>query len=352
MKKIFLLFFILVSLSKSFAQIGGTNTYQFLTVQPNARIAALGGSGIANPDNDMNLAIQNPSLLNSEMNNQATFNYVSYVAGIGAGYAGFAHHFDSIGTFAFGIQYINYGDFVKTNESGDIIGTFHAGEYNLQLSYARKYKDFSFGGSLKLINSTLEQYNSYGVATDVSATYYNKKNLVTLTGVISNFGTQIKTYRPDNNETLPLNIQLGISKKLLKAPFRFSAIINHIENPGGLMYQNANKPGLTKDLVTGQTQLENISIGQKALSHLNLSAEIILSKSFYIAFGYNYLRRWELQLDQYGGFSGYSWGFGLKISKFQLAYAHSGYSVGYGTDHFSFIFNVGDFIKRKHDEKS
>jgi len=352
MRKTFSLFLFCISLSKLFAQIGGTNTYQFLTVQPNARIAALGGTAIANPDNDMNLAIQNPSLLNSEMNNQITFNYVGYVAGIGAGYAGFAHHYDSIGTFALGIQYINYGEFVKTSENGDVIGSFHAGEYNLQVSYARKYKDLSFGGSLKTIYSSLEQYNSFGIAADISATYYNKENLVTVSGVISNFGKQLKTYRPDNNETLPFNVQLGVSKKLLKAPFRFSLIANHLENPGGLMYQNPNKPGLTKDLVSGQTQLENISFGQKTLSHLNLSAEIILSKSFYVALGYNYLRRWELQLDQYGGFSGYSWGFGLKISKFQLAYAHSGYTVGYGTDHFSFIINLNDFIKKKQTEKS
>ncbi len=352
MRKIFSLFFFIISTYPVFAQIGGTNTYQFLTLQPNARIAALGGSGIANPDNDMNLAIQNPSLLNSEMNNQVTFNYVSYVAGIGAGYAGCAHHFDSIGTFALGIQYINYGDFTKTASNGDVIGNFHAGEYNLHLSFARKYRDFSFGGALKFINSTLEEYNSFGLAADVSATYYNKKNLVTISGVISNYGKQLKTYRPDNKETLPLNVQMGISKKLMKAPLRFSLIANHLENPGGLMYQNPDKPGLTKDLETGLIQLENINWAKKTLSHLNLSAEIILSKSFYIGFGYNYLRRWELKLDQYGGFSGFSWGFGVKISKFQLAYGHTGYSVGYGTDHFSFIINVNDFIKKKQAEKS
>jgi hypothetical protein len=334
------------------AQIGGTNTYQFLTVQPNARIAALGGYAIATPDNDMNLAIQNPSLLNKDMNHQVTFNYVSYVAGIGAGYAGAAYHVDSIGTFAAGIQYINYGDFTKTSANGEVLGTFHAGEYNLNLSYARAYGPFSVGGAVKFINSNLEEYNSYGIAGDISGTYYDKKNLLTIAGVISNFGTQLKSYRPDNTETLPLNVQLGISKKFLNAPLRFSMIINHIENPGGLMYQNPDKPGLTRDLATGQLQLEDINLAKKTLSHLNFSGEIILSKNFYVGFGYNYLRRWELQLDQNGGFSGFSWGFGIKISKFQLAYAHTGYTVGYGTDHFSFIINTSEFFRKKEADKS
>ncbi len=347
MKKHLLLFlFICISII-SFAQIGGTSTYQFLALQPNARIAALGGSGIANPDNDMNLAIQNPSLLNKEMNNQITYNYVSYVAGIAAGYAGYAHHFDSIGTFATGIQYINYGNFTQTNPNGEVIGNFHAGEYNLHLSYAKNVGDFSVGGAVKFINSTLEAYNSYGMAIDVSATYYDKKNLVTIAGVISNYGKQITTYRTGNNESLPLNVQLGISKKFLKAPLRFSMIINHLENPGGLIYANANKPGLTKDLETGQLQLENINLAKKTLSHLTFSGELILSKNFYVGFGYNYLRRWELKLDDMGGFAGFSWGFGVKVNKFQVAYGHTGYDVGYGTDHFSFIIYMSEFFKKK-----
>lgn len=334
------------------AQIGGTSTYQFLTLQPNARIAALGGYGIANPDNDMNLAIQNPSLLNKEMNNQVTYNYVSYVAGIGAGYAGYTHHFDSIGTFATGIQYISYGDFTRTTATGESMGTFHAGEYNLHLSYARTYGPFSVGGAVKFISSSLAEYNSYGMAVDASGTYYDRKNLITVSAVISNFGTQFKTYREGNKEALPLNVQLGVSKKFLKAPLRFSMIVNHLENPGGLMYQNANKPGLTKDLETGQTQLENINFAKKTLSHLTFSGEIILSKNFYVGLGYNYLRRWELKLDDLGGFAGFSWGFGFKISKFQLAYGHTGYNVGYGTDHFSFIVYMSEFLKKKQAGQS
>lgn len=352
MRREILLLFFLYGTVQSHAQLGGSSTYQFLTVQPNARIAALGGYGIAIPDNDINLAIQNPSLLNKEMNNQVTYNYVSYVAGISAGYAAAAHHFDSLGTFAAGIQYISYGDFKKTSANGEVLGTFHAGEYNIHLSYAKTYGPFSVGGAIKFINSTLEEYNSYGIAADLSGTYYLQKNLITVAAVISNYGRQLKSYREDNNEALPFNFQLGISKRFQKAPFRFSMVINHLEKPGGLMYQNPEKPGLTKDLSTGQVQLEEIGWAKKTVSHLTFSGEIILSKAFYVGLGYNYLRRWELGLDQYGGFSGFSWGFGIRISKFQLAYGHTGYSVGYGTDHFSFIINTSEFFRKKQASKS
>jgi hypothetical protein len=331
----------------TFAQTGGTTIYQFLTIQPNARIAALGGYGIANPDPDMNLAIQNPSLLCREMNNQTTFNYVSYVAGISAGYAGYTHHFDSIGTFATGIQYISYGTFTKTSSNGEVIGDFTAGEYCAHLSYAKNYGPFSVGGAVKMISSSLEEYTSLGLAADAAVTYYNRRNLLTITGVISNYGKQVQTYRKNNAEELPLNVQIGISKKLLRAPLRFSIIANHLEKPGQLIYQNANKPGLTRDLETGELQLEDIGIMKKTLSHLHFSGEILLSKNFYIGMGFNYLRRWELKLDEMGGFAGFSWGFGFKVSKFQVAYGHTGYNVGYGTDHFSFIVYMSEFFKKK-----
>jgi len=347
MVKTFLLFLFSFTILFVSAQIGGTSTYQFLTVQPNARIAALGGYGIATPDNDINLAIQNPSLLNKEMNKQFTLNYVNYVAGIGAGYTAYAFHFDSIGTFSVGLQFINYGDFTKTSVNGEVLGSFHAGEYNLHLSYARTYGKFSYGGTIKFINSSLEEYNSLGIAADVAGTYYDRKNLLTVSAVISNYGKQLTTYRPDNTESLPFNIQLGASKKLQNAPLRFSIIANHLEIPSGLMYQNPDKPGLTKDLTTGQVQLEDINWAKQTLSHLTFSGEILLGKSFYLGLGYNYLRRWELQLDQYGGFSGFSWGFGIVTKKFQFAYGHTGYSVGYGTDHFSFVINTGEFFLKK-----
>ena len=330
------------------AQVGGTSTYQFLTLQPNARIAALGGSAITLDDNDMNLAIQNPSLLRSEMNNQVTFNHVFLFENIGAGYVGFAKHIDSVGTFSFGIQYIGYGDFKRTSANGEELGSFSAGEYAANVGYGKKLSDrFSVGGQVKLIYSSLAEYASVAIAADIGSTYHSKDKLFTTALVISNVGRQITSYSNGNNEDLPFNAQLAFSKKFSHNPFRFTVTANHLEKAGQLLYTNNEKPGLKKSLETGAVIPETFNAGDKILAHLTFGTEVLLGKTFYLALAYNHYKRWEMKLEDIGGFAGFSWGFGFKVSKFQVAYGNTGYYVGHGTNHFSFIFNLNDFKKKK-----
>ncbi|MFN5544870.1 MAG: type IX secretion system protein PorQ [Bacteroidota bacterium] len=329
------------------AQIGGTSTYQFLSLQPNARIAALGGYAIATRENDVNLASQNPALLTKEMDNQVGYNHVFYFDGIGAGYVTYAKHKDSVGTFSAGLQYISYGTFRQTSSTGDVLGEFTAAEYCFQAGYAKTFNKLSVGGQLKFIYSTLESYTSLGIATDLAATYYDPEKLFTLSVVAANLGTQIKTYRAGNNETLPFNLQVGVSKKFAHAPFRFSLVAHNLQNPGGLLYNNPNKPGLKRDLETGQPIPESFNAFDQVLSHINLSGELLLGKNFYVGLGYNHLRRWEMKLEETGGMTGFAWGFGLRLSKFQVAYGRTGYHVGHSTNHISFIVFMNEYLKKK-----
>ena len=330
------------------AQLGGISTYQFITLQPNARIAAMGGSTISLTDNDMNLTLQNPSLLRKEMDNQITYNHAFLFDGIGAGYAGFAKHFDSIGTFSAGIQYINYGSFTRTSANGEIIGSFAAGEYCMNVGYGKKLSnELSVGGQLKFIYSSLAEYSSYGLAIDAGATYHNEKKLLTIAAVVNNVGRQLKSYTEGNNEDLPFNFQIALSKKFQHNPFRFTLTANHLEKAGKLLYQNNEKPGLKRDLETGEIIPEDFNVADKILAHLTFGSEVLLGKHFYLALAYNHYRNLEMKLEEVGGFTGFSWGFGLRVSKVQVAYGNTGYFVGHSTNHLSFIFNLNDFKKKK-----
>jgi hypothetical protein len=338
---------------KAFAQLGGNSTYQFLSLQPNARIAAMGGTAISLNDNDMNLAVQNPSLLRKEMDNQMTYNHVFLFDGISSGYAGFAKHVESIGTFGFGMQYVNYGSFTETNANGDVLGTFKAGEYCLNVGYGKKLSDeLSVGGQLKGIYSALAGYTSLGLAADIGASYHNEEKLFTIAATVNNVGRQIKTYTNGNSESIPMNMRLAFTKKFEHNPFRFTIVANHLERPGKLLYENPEKPGLRKDLETGEIIPEKFNIATKTLAHLTFGSEVLLGKHFYVALAYNHLKRWEMKLEESGGFAGFSWGFGLRISKFQLAYGNTGYYVGHGTNHLSLIFNLSDFKKKKSGSSS
>ncbi|MBL0340508.1 MAG: type IX secretion system protein PorQ [Bacteroidetes bacterium] len=183
-------------------------------------------------DNDLNLVFGNPALLNPEMNKQLTFSGVSYFADIKYGYVAYARDIKQLGTFAAGMHYVNYGDFTETDDTGQKLGEFKAGEYSLNLSWARPLYDSSFtvGVTLKTIYSSLESYSSMGMALDLGANYYFEKSLIDISLVAKNVGRQFKYYTSGNNEPLPFEIQMGVSKKLAKAPFRFSIIMHHLEN--------------------------------------------------------------------------------------------------------------------------
>lgn len=335
-------------LSPLFGQIGGTTVYNFLNLHSNAKINALGGYAISIYDADVNLALQNPALLKPEMHNQATMNYMRFVSDISAGYFGYGYSIDSLNTLSAGIQYINYGNFTRTNENGEVLGDFTASEHNIHISYGRKLREkLSLGATLKFINSSLSVYQSIGLATDLGINYFDPENLFSVSGVISNAGMQLTTYTDNNRENLPLNVMVGFSKKFLHNPLRISVTAHHLEKPGKLLYVNEARPGQNRDLETGKVVLDKITVVDKIAAHLNVSTEILLGKFMYVGFGYNHLRRYEMKLANSSGVAGFSWGFGLKFKKFQLAYGSSAYHAAYSTNSFSFALFINEFAKGK-----
>ncbi|MCZ2139975.1 MAG: type IX secretion system protein PorQ [Bacteroidia bacterium] len=347
--KLTLLLFTFIIGFSSNAQIGGNYIYTFLNLSPNAKVNALGGYAIAIPDADVNMNLQNPALLKPEMHNQAAFNYMRFVSDISAGYFGYAFSIDTMNVLAGGIQYISYGTFNGTDENGMETGTFTSGEYNIHLSYSRKLSNtFRAGGTLKFINSNLEKYTSVGLAIDGGINYYNPENLLSVSAVVSNAGLQLKTYRDENRENLPLNIMLGFSKKFKHNPLRVSVTAHNLQSPGKLLYTNAARPGQNKDLTTGQIVLENITVLDKIAAHLNVSTEILLGKFMYVGFGYNHLRRYEMKLNNTSGTAGFGWGFGIKMKKLQVAYGSAAYHAAYATNSFSCVIFINEFSKNKN----
>ncbi|MFN4973062.1 MAG: type IX secretion system protein PorQ [Bacteroidota bacterium] len=343
-----LLTFLLAATHVAFAQTGGNSVYRFLELHPNARVASLGGLAIATKASDINLTLQNPSLLSPEMNNQVAYSHLFLFSDIQAGYVAYGKHIEQVGTFSAGIHYISYGNFTRTADNGEKIGTFTAGDYSFNIGYARQLdKNFSVGGQVKFIYSSLEAYTSTGIAVDAGITYHNPERLLTIAATVNNVGTQLTTYTENTKEELPLSANVGIAKKLANAPFRFTLTGKQLNRPGKLLYQNPFRPDVQKDLETGQTIDEDLHAGKLLLSHINASTELLLGKHFYFAVGYNYLRRWEMKLRDMAGSAGFSWGFGLRISKFQLAYGSASYFTGNSTDHLSIIVNINDFRKKK-----
>lgn len=340
--------FLLLIYSVSLAQIGGRAVYSFLNLPFAARTASLGGNAISVKDDDINLTFQNPSLLSKAMNNQFAFSYINYFSDINYGYTSYAHKIKEKGVFSAGLQFLNYGSFTRADETGATNGQFKAADYSFNMSYAQAIdSNFTIGASLKNIYSALEQYTSFGTAIDIAGTYYNARYQFAATTVIRNIGVQWKPYRKGNNEPLPFEIQMGISKKIAKAPFRISIVGQNLQT-WDLTYLDPNNPLATTDPLTGETIKQNKTKiwGDKLMRHIVLGGELLLTKNFNLRIGYNYQRRKELMVDTKPGLVGFSFGFGIKISKFHLSYGRAAYHLAGPSNHFTLSVNFSEFVKK------
>ncbi|HMT30076.1 MAG TPA: PorV/PorQ family protein, partial [Bacteroidia bacterium] len=216
----------------------------------------------------------------------------------------------------------------------------------LNLSWARPLYDSSLtvGATLKTIYSSLEDYSSVGMAVDLGANYYFTNQLIDISLVVKNAGRQIKYYTDGNNEPLPFDIQFGVSKRLAKAPFRFSLITHHLQK-FDMTYKDPAKDVV--DPITGEQNVDKITFFEKLSRHCIIGAELLLSKNFHIRGSYNFQRRQELGIEEKMSTVGISYGFGFRISKFHLSYGRPPYLGAGAPNHFHLPPNRGDFFTKK-----
>jgi hypothetical protein len=347
---LFILSILLIAGNPSLAQIGGNGTYQFLNLPVSARVSSLGGNLISVKDNDLNVALTNPSLLTDSMNNNVALSYINYFANVNYGYAAYAKHFNNIGNFSVGIHYLDYGKFTRADEIGNTEGTFGAGEMSFNIAYARSIIDsnLTVGATLKTIYSHLESYTSWGSAIDLGATYFSPKSNFAVAAVIKDIGRQWKPYVAGDVEKLPFEMQIGISKKPKHVPFRFSIIYENLQK-WDLTYNDPVNPTLTTDPLTGAPIKQNQYkiFGDKLMRHIVIGGEFIITKNFFLRGGYNYERRKQLIIPDKRGMDGFSFGFGLRIYKFHLSYGRAVYHIAGASNTFSISFDINSFYSKK-----
>jgi len=330
------------------AQVGGDHVYEFLNLSSSARVTGLGGNLITVKDDDVALAFANPSTLNSRMHQAISFNHNFHVADINNGYFAYAHHVDKWNaTVHGGIQYIKYGKFQNTNEIGEVLGEFEVDEYAITFGASRQlYDKLSVGANLKFITSQFEAYNSFGVAADLGAFYSDTSGRKSITLVFKNIGTQITTYREDNREALPFDVQFGISRRLKHLPFRLS-IIAHNLHRWNITYDDPNNQESIFLIGDGESQGDSdLKVFIDNLSrHFIFNGEFLFGKKEVIRlrFGYNHFMRKELSVNNFRSLSGFTFGAGIKINRFRIDYGRGVYHLAGGVNHLSISTNLKEF---------
>ncbi|WP_158838435.1 type IX secretion system protein PorQ [Polaribacter sp. L3A8] len=318
-------------------QVGGEKVYQFLNVSTSARQVALGGEVLVIMD-DVNQPIWNPSVISEEIDNKVSVNYTSYLAGINIGSLAYAKTISRrFGTIHGSIKYIDYGSLIGADEQGNETGNFGANDIAVSVGYAINipYSNFFIGANVRVINSNIENYTSTGAATDLAILYNSPYKPFAITLVARNIGTQIQTYN-GVKEKLPFKIALGGSYKLEHVPLKWYATIDNLQQ-WDVSVPNPSEQ--TTDLEGNVTE-KKVGFIANTFRHFVIGGELFPESAINLRLGYNFRRVAELKLQNARTFSGFSFGFGIKMNKLKFNYAYSKIHSATNASTFSLLIDL------------
>lgn len=342
-----LLALLLISAAASAQVNGGTRALEFLRLSNAPHVSALGGISVANPDQDISFVMQNPSLMRPGLHNNLGLNYNFFYGGIKTSNLQYGYHVPEIQTsFALGVQYLSYGDFVHTDPVGNQLGDFKANDFAVTLAASRQYLTrWRYGAALKFANSSLYDKTASALLMDVGITYMDTASLWTVGVVAKNMGVMVNKYNPDNEaEPLPFDLQIGISKRLKYVPLRLMATVHHLYK-WDIRYDDPNEQN-NNNLFSGEdsTTADKSYFADKLFRHFIFGAELMVGKRILVSASYNHMRRKELVIQDKTGLAGFAFGVGVNLNKIQVRYAHSIYHIAGGYNEIGLNFSLNKLM--------
>lgn len=315
MKKVFFAVIFLLSWVSLSAQESQT-IYNFLRLPVSAHAAALGGENITINDDDPTLIFHNPALISNVTDKSINLNYMTYMEGSKTASASFVKAYKERGTWGVAAQYMDYGSMKEVNADNVETGSFSAKDIMVMGTFTYALTNRIAGGiTAKFISSTIAGYNSMAVAVDLGLNYIDDELGLSVSAVARNLGGQVKAYE-DDFEKIPIDIQLGVSKKLYNSPLRFSGTM---------------------------TKLNDWSEG-RFIDHFVLGIDVLLSDNIYLAGGYNFRRVQEMKIsdgeNESSHGAGLSFGGGIQLEKFKLNVAYGKYHVSASSLNFNVTYTL------------
>ena len=201
MKKILTFIFILIAFFDSKAQLfpqlggqrAGISTAEFLKIGVGSRSASMGDAFVAIA-NDASALYWNPAGLVQFNQDQVIFSHNKWVVDINHDFLGAVYHLDGTNAFGVAVTSLSTQDMPVTTEFAPF-GTgeyFSYGDLAFAVTYSRKMTDkFSFGGTVRYIEETLDKLKMRGVMIDLGTYYWTGLGSTRFAVTVSNFGNQL-----------------------------------------------------------------------------------------------------------------------------------------------------------------
>lgn len=325
MKKYILLLFLLTGIFETKAQLfpvlggqrAGISTAQFLKIGVGGRASAMGDAFVAIA-NDASALYWNPAGVSQFEDDQIFFSHNQWVADINHDFFGAVYHLDINNSFGVSLSSLSMKDMPVTTEFAPF-GTgeyFGFGDLAVGVTYSRKMTDqFSFGGTIKYIEETLDKLKMRGVMIDLGTYYWTGLGTTRFAVTVANFGNQLA---PDGEVVL-------VGKRKVSEWQSFSPpTIFRIGFAFEPFQDEMNKITTAIQLNHPNDNSENVSTG----------LEYNWKDMFFLRGGYKF------NVDE----QNYSFGAGLKfplsIAVFTLDYAYSNFSRLGSAHRFSIILGL------------
>ncbi len=276
--------------------------YNFLRLPTSAHVAALGGDHITLTEDDASLVFHNPALIQYVTDKTLNLNMMTYMQGTVTGSASFTRAWGERASWGVSGRFMDYGEMKEMNELGEQLGTFRAHDMCVAGTLAYGLTERIQGGiTAKMAASYMGNYNSLAALVDLGLNYYDDEHEWSISAVVRNLGGQLEAFE-DDFEKMPVDLQLGVTKRLVGSPLRLSATLVRL---------NDWEYGIGK--------------------HIVLGAELLLGSQFYVAAGYHGMRASEMKISSGDGASshgaGLSIGGGIQLERFKLHMAYAKYHV-------------------------
>jgi hypothetical protein len=259
-------------------------------------------------ERDPSLIFHNPALLGGETDGMVNLNYMNYISDIHTGSVAYTKAWRERSAWGIGVRFFSYGAMKETDAWRTVLGDFTAHDASLNIFYSYDLSDRWRGGaSFGALYSGFAEYTSWGLSVDAGLSYFDADRGLSFGIALKHIGAQVKAY-DEKREKLPWDIQLGITKKMAHAPFRFSVTGQ---------YLNRWKFKYIDDSLQ-DTELDD-GVAKTALKHLVFGVDFVPSENFWAGIGYNPKTAADMQLKDGGNrLGGFSAGAGLRVSRFDV----------------------------------
>jgi hypothetical protein len=204
-----------------------------------ARTLGLGGAFVATADEPTGV-VWNPAGLSVLDQNEFRFETARLFEDTSINGFSFAVPGSRIPSFGITVLALRSGEFERTNELNDDLGTFNTGDTAFLFTVSKNVTPrLAVGGNLKLARQSVEEWNGGGLGFDLGG-IYDLTSMVRVGASILNVGGPNLNLR-EVDESFPTEVRLGFSANVLGRRGLVTAEIDHVSDDGGFRFHGGTE---------------------------------------------------------------------------------------------------------------